>query len=216
VSLDNVDCHRILDECWTTLQAAAATPDHPFRTGVFATRSGPGVTARTVVIRAVSRKERRIAFNTERRTMKVSELEADDSCAWLFYDAQKMVQLRLGGRAEVATDRARTDPFWNTLPLPSYRNFLTRRPPGTPLEHGSPDLAPHLLSADSSLFPDDVQEARANFAVVFTTIEAVDWVQLDPSGAARDARARFAWQAPSRNEEEDGDQGHWKGNWVVP
>ena len=195
----------ILEYCWDRLAAATSGPGNPFRRGVFTTRHGEGVASRTVVIRSVDFEKRLITFNTDYRTAKANELLHHPQVAWLLYDAQTYTQIRMQGTGDLVVEPDRTEPHWRALPQPSYRSFLTSRPPSTPVCEWIIDVKERLLVPNPVFTEEDLEEARTNFAVVETTIDYLDWVWLAPDGTVRNARAQFKWDSES-----------WAKSWVVP
>lgn len=198
---DDTSLEALLAHCWARLETALSAPGDPFRTAVLGTRADDGVALRTVVIREVDVPKRQLVCNTDRRTAKISELTAAPTMSWLFWDPSEQVQLRLRGHAQVLTARSATQGYWDRLPPVSHRNFLTVHPPGTPAGARTTDL-PAELAHDTAPRPEHSDKARENFAVIESTIEAIDWVRLHPSG---NARANFAWH-----------DAQWSGRWTVP
>jgi pyridoxamine 5'-phosphate oxidase len=232
----------IFAACWASLVDATTLAQHPMRTGVLATNAGSHSEVRTVVLRAVDIATEVIACNTDRRTEKVTEIVNNPQVNWLFFHPVEQIQLRLRGRARVLVSRDETECYWSLLPTLSYRNFLTARAPGMPVNKRTGDLPTYLdtaldTSSDTPLETPvapinagDIESARDNFAVIETQVDHIDWVCLHRSG---NSRAQFSCAAhDGRNSASDwqpvshplgptrANLGHedrqWRGTWVVP
>lgn len=181
----NDDLRALWAGIWDGLVSGVAQGDHPFHLGVLATSTPDGVRQRTVVLRAADADAWRLRCHTDARAAKVAEIAADPRVGWLFYDADRRVQLRVDGRAVVRTAGDDVDDAWRTTPLLSRRAYLGDAPadpradPATGLPHPLTTREP--TEAES-------EQGRERFAIVDVRVEAIDWLSIRFSGHLR---ARF-------------------------
>jgi hypothetical protein len=171
------------------LAEGAAQAGSPFHTPTLTNLGPAGPEARTVVLRAVDRASRTLAFHTDWRSPKRHQIECDPRLAWVFYDRARRVQLRARGVAALhhRDDSARS--VWDQTKAPSRVCYATPHPPGTPI--------PEPLPA-----PTDADSGWDDFCVVRCTIERLDLLLLAASG-----HRRVLWR--------HGVSG-WHAHWIVP
>ena len=185
---------------WQALAAGASELQHPFRTPACATASELEPALRLVVLRGVDVTARQLACHTDLRSAKCRELRRNERAQWLFHDPAARVQVRAGGATQIHTGDALARDAWQRTPLASRTNYCTRWAPGARL--AGPDDA---LPAAWRVHGPTVEEAEAgwaNFAVLVTTVEHFEWLQLRAEGHRR---AGFTWT---------GEQ--YVGHWLVP
>ena len=107
------DLAAVLAEAWARL--GRATGERRRTTGRVAratlnARGGPAL--RTVVLRSADPAARRLEIRTDRRSVKVVEIEADPTVALLLYEAADEVQIRVEGRAQLLPSGAALDAAW--------------------------------------------------------------------------------------------------------
>lgn len=191
---------RLHEECWQMLEEGAGSAGHPFHTGVLATVADDGPRLRTVVLRAVDRSGAGLLCHTDLRSAKARQLADGGAVSWLFYDPERKLQLRLRGSGRVHHADAMAEERWSASTPGSRRCYLVSPGPG------------RRLDAPGSTLPAAVRErrptvaetlpGRANFAVVATRVDLIDWLQLTSDGHRR---ARFRRQ-----------DGGWEGYWIAP
>jgi hypothetical protein len=187
---------------WRRLSAAAEEPGHPYRTLTFGTAQDDTPHLRTVVLRAVSRAHRRLAFHSDRRSQKVDDIRATGQIAWLGWDRETAEQVRLHGRATVHTDDAVADAMWEAQDPASLDVYAGTAAPGTPVD--APDDGLDEAVKSEPVTRADVASGRPHFAVVRTVIDEIDWLHLHPEGHYR---ARFTY---------DADAEAFEGSWILP
>lgn len=194
---DDSRLESLLDRAWTDLDRATGEPNHPCRLGQLGTvHAERGIAMRTVVLRKVNRRERRIWCFADSRSDKIHEIEADPRVAWLAYDPMMRVQLRWSGRASVVVEGDLVDACWAALNETQRDEYAYAASPGTVLREGwdRPETPPKRLSPE---------EARRWFCLIEVTVSRLDWLQLNPTGHLR---ARFKWDS----------SGELLAAWVVP
>lgn len=180
------DCLRLIEE-------GARRPESPFHLPVLGTVRNGTSELRTVVLREAHAAGRRLICYADARSPKVADLGANPAATWLFYDPDRRVQVRAHGGAGLHTTDAIADRHWDRVPAEARWLYQMEAPAGTPL--------PAAAAADLSAVPGQ-SDGRANFAVITTRIEALDWLYLDRRGHRR---ARFRWSGE-----------HWESAWVMP
>lgn len=183
------DAAAILALVWQRLTAAPAQLDAPWRLGVFGNVDDHDHCAlRTVVLRHVDPALRQLVFHTDRRSPKFAQLDRRSQGAWLFYDPIERVQLRITGTTTLHTDDAIANERWQATSLEGRRMYLAPTAPGT--AHPGPFVNLPEVVRNRPPTQEESAAGRANFAAVVTTVETLDWYDLDPSGHLRVA---YTW-----------------------
>jgi len=167
-----------LEHAWQMLVEGATNRRVPFHQGTLATVDAHGhPRVRTVVLRDCDREHRWVRFNTDRRSPKMVQIEANPRAELLFYDEYEKVQLRLQVRLEPLPD-ADADEIWEATPWYSRECYQVTRAPSSPIE-----------SLDEVAFDAGAaREGRDHFAPVRAHIESIEWLYLS---AQKHRRARF-------------------------
>lgn len=177
------------DLLWQRLSAAIAPklPPIGFKSLTAATVGSDGAPqARTIILRAVDAAHRTITFHADRTSAKVAELAREPRAAFVGWDAEARLQLRLTARVTVHLDDAAADAFWaSTSGLDVYRAV---RPSGAALS--KPQDAGHV---------DEPQRER--FAMLVAQVTAIEWLWLGKPAQRRgrwtfDGGASHAWLVP--------------------
>ena len=180
---------EILRGIWESLREGADRGAHPFHTPVLASAHGQSPDVRTVVLQQADETRRELICHTDIRSPKVSGFRKNPRVAWLFYDRQAKVQLRLHGKVSIHHADELATARWEKSSPSSRRCYHAPHAPGTGLA-GDGDRAVEL------------EEGFDNFAVISSGVFAIDWLFLQAGGHLR---ARFEW-----------DGGHWMGDWIAP
>ena len=173
---------------WQSLERGCKELDHPFRTPVFGTADEWAASLRTVVLRGVDPSRRLLTCHTDFRSQKIRHLWRNPQAQWLFYDARSKIQLRASGLCSLhhGDDVARK--AWLNTPLASRANYCSLLPPGEMISNADAAYTPGWKASEPT-----VQQAEAgwpNFAVIVTTVDSFDWLQLRIEGHRR---AGFTW-----------------------
>lgn len=192
----------IFDHVWAEITTAAEDPSHRFRTATFGTVQARGPGLRTVVLREADRDAQSLAFHSDRRAQKISDIRGHSGVAWHWWDSDTHEQLRLCGRATVHVDDAVADQMWGDQDPSSLVVHARHSPPGTPID--APDDGLIDAVKEGTVTREDVAPGREHFAVVRTVIDRIDWLHLHPEGHYR-AQFRCPPDTPQREQ-----------SWVVP
>ncbi len=196
----STDLDDVLETTWRQLTEGAKYSAAPFHLGVLATRGAEGPSLRTVVLRAVFPEQRMLLCHTDARSGKLNEIGADNTIAWLFYDAKIKVQLRLSGTARIHTDDALAKTQWERTRLSARCCYLTAYSPGTSIKSAGGGMPVNLEDRSPSMA--ESEQGWTNFAVVACHIETVDWLSLNAHGHRR---AKYCW-----------DGAMWQATWIAP
>ena len=129
--------NQYLEEALRELVNGHAKKRHPFRYFVLATTENGKPKQRTVVLRKTVSDGSLIIF-TDKRTPKITDIQVNSNFSALFYDAKKLLQLRIEGTAELVTDKAQIETYWHTVQAASRKDYTTIVAPGTVIKN--PDV----------------------------------------------------------------------------
>ena len=123
-----------LDQFWafadTMLLKGAKNFMHPFHNAVLATESGGQPHVRTVILRNYQVDRQQLVCHSDVRAPKIEQIRKNPHVTWLFYDAKSRLQLRIAATADVHTDDAVADKWWESIRITNKINYCTTRPPG--------------------------------------------------------------------------------------
>lgn len=185
------DLAAVLVEAWRLLRRGPADATSPLHLPVLVSLRADGApTARTVVLRAVDEATRSLRIHTDRRSAKCCEIDRDPRVALHFYDADRLMQLRMDCLATLHQDDALADHAWLDNPPATQALYRVGPGPGVP------------INAAEDFDAKAVEDGRGNFTAIVARIERLDWLHLAPNGHRR---ARFDWSG-----------GRLRGTWLVP
>lgn len=170
-------------DIWSLLQRGAVKAKDGLHTGVIANQAEYGISMRTVVLRKVSATNRTLLCHTDKRSHKVSEIQAQPEVSWLFYDASRNLQLRLAGKASIHESDALAEEIWKQAGIGSRKIYSATYAPASILDQPDSGLPPSFQGKKLSLA--DVEGGRANFVVICTQVHFIDWLYLNPEGHVR-------------------------------
>lgn len=179
--LANLD--EIQAEVWRQLKAAVDDNAHPWRTPVLATINGHLADARTVVVREVDARGRRLMIYTDERASKVTQLLSHPVGTLVMWSQPLGWQLRCRVHLAIEMSGLAASSRWARIKLsPAAQDYLSPLPPGSVIE--DPEPAPTHAAV-----------ARDYFSIITAKVLSLDWLELHEQGHRR---ARF-----------DGNQGVW-------
>lgn len=174
------DLQAIEQTVWQLLMQGAASYKAPFHTGTVATAQGNLPHVRTVVLRQADILTKTLSFHTDIRSPKVQQLKQQSQLCWLFYDADLRMQLRITANASLHSNNEIADAAWKASRLAGKLTYTSSSASGTVLNE------PELVDVNrTDVEPEWLNIARANFCVVTTNVQQLDWVFLHVSGNRR-------------------------------
>lgn len=193
---------EILKKIYKHLDLGVLEREHPFHTPVFATVCDGAPNARIVVLRRFWRKNpRALAFHTHVGAPKVSEIKSNPNIAFTFYHPQEKLQIRVKGTARIVRggDNLHAEQ-WQATGYFSRRAYAGEAP--TFISEKPTNGLPEDLT-ERKPTPEESEAGRANFTVVYSTIDSIDCLELDVKG---NRRSLFVWN----------DAGELETKWLTP
>ena len=182
----------LLHDVWLVL-ADAVKQRTPFTLMQLATVGEDGAPKiRTIVLRSFNEASTSLSFITDLRSPKVREITANPCVSLAGFDNERVVQLRIDGRAEIIEDETRRRDFWNALHPHTHILFRSALPPGTVL------ASPNEMETDDS----DPATAYARFCLVEIVISHVERLDL-----SSEPHRRCSFRQGLHG---------WEGRWIVP
>lgn len=117
-------------------------PRHPFHFFTFGTvglERTPRL--RTVVLRDVT-ENLNLVFYTDQRSKKVLHMTENNRVSLLFYNQEKLLQLKIEGLAKVQSDEGTLKKHWATVPAKNRRDYTKTVAPGSTISQ--PEAIEHL------------------------------------------------------------------------
>jgi hypothetical protein len=185
---------EVLAHAWALLARGACAADSSLHTPVLATVGLDGEPdARTVLLHSADPDQRRLYFNTDRRSLKYAELGQTARAMLVFFDPRSETQLRVRADIQMHYHDDLSERLWRELPTSGRRLYATVAAPGT---------AAPVPTTGVPLGRDD-EAGYENFVVLEATPTHLDWLHFAPAGHRR---AAFRWT----------DNGCLEANWLYP
>ncbi len=192
---------EILKKIWKNLDLGTLEREHPFHTPVFSTvANGCVPNLRVVVLRRFWRKPPLLAFHTHTGSPKIKELQNNPNVYWLFYHPTEKLQVRIKGKARVHTADDLAEEQWLATEFFSRRCYIGEAPT-EPSKKPTSGLPEDLL--DRAPTREESEAGRANFAVVTSTVEQIDCLEMNVRGHRR---SLFVWN----------ETGELETRWLTP
>ncbi len=124
------------------LQKGISKKGHPFRYCTLGT-VGVGAIARlrTIALRRVSA-SLQLKFYTDKRSRKIDHIRENNTVSLLLYHPEKLLQLKITGRAKVVSDPEELKECWSRVRPASKKEYTTTSAPGSSILN--PDAIEYL------------------------------------------------------------------------
>ncbi len=199
-SYTTADLESLPARLWSALERAANDPANPFRTPVLGTSNLFECALRVVVLRGADGARRQLIAYSDVRAQKVHQLKLCEQAHWLFHDPAGRVQLRISAGTMIHQNDPIARQHWQALPLLNRRDYCANLPPGADIHAPGDAIAPELKLPTAT--KKELEVGYENFAVLVSTVDQIDWLQLGEEGHVR---AVFNWTTAG-----------WSGLWLVP
>lgn len=184
---------------WQAFEQAPLDPSDPFRAPVLGTASSCCCALRTVILRKAAASERILGCYSDSRAPKISQIQINPHVQWLFYRPEERIQIIARATAAVHHMNSVARAAWDNTLLEHRLNYSSVFAPGS--EISAPDSIALLHRGGRPPAPKELDRAFANFAVIVTTVEHLDFLRLNLDG---NRRAAFTWNGTS-----------FKGSWLA-
>ncbi len=199
---DKLSLDAVIADIWQLLHEGATQRKSPLHTPVLASTDVNGrPRQRIMVLREANREQSFLRFHTDSRSPKIRDFADNPSASVLGYDADKKVQLRMHGIANVETNSMLADTAWSASALFSRRCYLIEQSPGTTAKAVTTGLPLGLEGQKPS--EEETELARDNFAIIRFKIVRIDWLYLHNQGNI----SAFFERSENRM---------WQGDWQIP
>lgn len=187
--------HSALTQAWSLLAEGAANRRHAMHTPVVAGIAPDGrPDQRVMVLREAAADHALLRFHTDARAPKVGQLHGNPVHI-LAYDPSAAIQLRIEGAGRIESEGPRVDAVWADATRFARRCYLAGAAPGTPRDAPGSGLPADVEGRQ----PDEAElvPARANFALLWVKVSAIDWLHLANAGhrRCRFERTGTGWSA---------------------
>lgn len=198
---DNPVSHgEILKKVWKHLDLGVLQRRHPFHLPVFGTVCDRAPSLRVVVLRRFWRRPPSLAFHAHAGSPKIRQVEENPSVYWLFYHPEEKLQVRIKGTAEIHSADELAEEQWFATELFSRRCYVGEAPTRESRKPTS-GLPENLQTTEPTR--EESEKGRANFAVISSTIDEIDCLELDVQGHRR---SLFSWNGA----------GEMQTKWLTP
>lgn len=177
--------NQILEDLKTEVKFGYLKKKHPFRYPSLASIEDNSPTQRTVVLRDTTA-DFELVMYTDDRSDKINQFELNPKVSLLFYHPKKLLQVKVEGKVKMIRSGKEYESYWSKVQGKSQKDFMTKNPPGTPLDN--PDQV-------------DYKEDEHHFCLLKLVPEHLEFLQLK---RPNHIRARF-----------DKSNG-WKGQFLNP
>ncbi len=187
-------------DSWDMLVNGALNSKEPFHFPVLGTQGAGEPELRIVVLREAIQTQKQLIIHTDIRSPKISQLKHNSRVGFLFYDPQRLIQLRIKARATIYHQDDLAAKQWQSCQISSRRAYLGKSPGNlsSVVTHGLPD---HLQGTLPS--PEESEAGFVNFAAIVCQVTSMDWLWLYGEGHQR---AQFTYDKA----------GKWLADWVTP
>ena len=164
------DSYDFLNYADSLLQTGVSSSIHPFHQLYIASTNEDYPELRTVVLRKWSLTRRTIAFHSDSRSSKISQLQDNPHCSILFYSKEDRLQLRFKCFAHIHQNDRLADYFYSKTTDFQQECYRSSISPGT-----------KLLDKQ---FPRSI-DPRQNFSVVICNFNDLDLLFLNKDSHKR-------------------------------
>ena len=177
----------ILENEWSQLIEATQTAKHPFHHFTLSNSSNNKPESRTIILRHTLPIERKLGFNTDRRSPKFSSLLSNNHIAALFYDIKRKIQLRIIGKVFLNKEENRKK-IWDKMALESKLCYMGKFAPSTIIKEYEPNIP---LQKITEISKEEYNLGFTNFINFEIIIDSIDWLFLHSNGHKR---IRYEWK----------------------
>jgi hypothetical protein len=184
----------MLEQAFLSISNGVNDSKSYFHNPTICTFEGQDISARTVVLREFSEKDRILRFHTDQRSPKISQIKENSNATVHAYDQEEKIQIRLKGSIEIHHQNSVTKNAWENTREMSKECYSVKDSPSKEIEN------PDEFDIDKNQI--NREKGYENFAVNLFTFKYLEILYLKRSGHRR---AVFEWE-----------NNQIKKNWLIP
>jgi len=184
----------MLEQAFLSISNGVNDSKSYFHNPTICTFEGQYISARTVVLREFSEKDRILRFHTDQRSPKISQIKENSNATVHAYDQEEKIQIRLKGSIEIHHQNSVTKNAWENTREMSKECYSVKDSPSKEIEN------PDEFDIDKNQI--NREKGYENFAVNLFTFKYLEILYLKRSGHRR---AVFEWE-----------NNQIKKNWLIP
>jgi hypothetical protein len=184
----------MLEQAFLSISNGVNDSKSYFHNPTICTFEGQDISARTVVLREFSEKDRILRFHTDQRSPKISQIKENNNATVHAYDQEEKIQIRLKGSIEIHHQNSVTKNAWENTREMSKECYSVKDSPSKEIEN------PDEFDIDKNQI--NREKGYENFAVNLFTFKYLEILYLKRSGHRR---AVFEWE-----------NNQIKKNWLIP
>ena len=174
---------KTYSEIWDLLNEGLKNRNSPFHIPVFISSNENKSGARIVVLRGVSKKEKKIWFHSDIRSNKIKTLKSNSEASLLFYDKSEKIQLRIHGNVKINYKNDLTKKSWKKTAHMRRQCYLGNKIPGSNTVEPTSGLTANIDNLKYTIEESEV--GYNNFCVIETYIKSIEWLYLAAKGHRR-------------------------------
>jgi len=184
----------MLEQAFLSISNGVNDSKSYFHNPTICTFEGQDISARTVVLREFSEKDRILRFHTDQRSPKISQIKENSNATVHAYDQEEKIQIRLKGSIEIHHQNSVTKNAWENTREMSKECYSVKDSPSKEIEN------PDEFDIDKNQI--NREKGYENFAVNLFTFKYLEILYLKRSGHRR---AVFEWE-----------NNQIKKSWLIP
>ena len=177
------DIDKIYLKIWNLLKSGLDNRNSSFHLPVFICGKSNKFEGRTVVLRGIDKKNKKLWFHSDIRSKKIKILKDNSKVSFLFYDKDEKIQLRIFGKTKINYKNDITEKSWKKTIHMSRQCYLGEKIPGSVSFVPNSGLTENIDNFKYSWKESEI--GYKNFCVIETYIKSIEWLYLAAKGHRR-------------------------------
>ena len=177
------DLDKVYLKIWNLLEDGLADRNAPFHIPIFICGKNESFDGRIVVLRGVSKKDKKIWFHSDIRSNKIKLLKTNPLSSLLFYDKSEKIQLRIFCSSKINYQNEITEKSWKKTAHMSRQCYLGEEGPGSISKIPTSGLTKNVDNFKYTIEESEI--GYKNFCLVENFINSIEWLYLAAKGHRR-------------------------------
>ena len=177
------DLDKVYLKIWNLLNSGLSNRDASFHLPTFICGEDKNFDGRIVVLRGISEENKNLWFHTDIRSKKIKILKKNPQAAFLFYDKNEKIQLRISVNTKINYQNNITKKAWEKTAHMSRQCYLGEKIPGNDTSMPSSGLSKNIDNFEYSIEESEI--GYKNFCLVQAFITSIEWLYLAAKGHRR-------------------------------